>query len=63
MTQPKLSARGGTRQKSRIKALQERPPWVEPSTKRAVPTPDLMVTHINQTHDQLVSKQTKTVQK
>lgn len=57
MTQTQLSARGGTRQKSRSKALQERPPWVKPSTKRAVPTPDLMVTHINQTHDQLVSEQ------
>ncbi|XP_063961989.1 von Willebrand factor A domain-containing protein 3A-like [Lytechinus pictus] len=53
MTQPQLSARGGTRQKGRSKALETRPPWVKPSTKRAVPTPDLMVTHINQTHDQL----------
>lgn len=54
MTQPRIRSRGGSKQRSsRGKTLQMRPPWVESSTKRALPTPDLMVTHINQTHDQM----------
>ncbi|XP_071488383.1 von Willebrand factor A domain-containing protein 3A-like [Diadema antillarum] len=54
LTQAHLQSRG-QRQKGRVKSMQsqDRPPWVSPTTRGAVPTPDLMVTHINQTHDQI----------
>ena len=45
-----------TKQEARVRALKNRPPWVETSTRGAAPTPDMMVTHINQTHDSMVSK-------
>ena len=44
-----------SKQEARARALKKRPPWVETSTRGAAPTPDMLVTHINQTHDRMVS--------
>ncbi|XP_038067534.1 von Willebrand factor A domain-containing protein 3A-like isoform X2 [Patiria miniata] len=35
------------------RSLEDRPPWVQPSVRGAMPTPDMTVTHINQTHDRV----------
>ncbi|XP_033630517.1 von Willebrand factor A domain-containing protein 3A-like isoform X3 [Asterias rubens] len=55
LTQSRSTKRGGRRPKvtQAQSNLEERPPWVQLSIRGAMPTPDMTVTHINQTYDKV----------